>query len=745
VAAITVIGAAVAAIALDAAPTMASPVDAAYRAGLVALCALAGSRARRWSLLWASAIATAAGGVPLQLVAGAAALASVAMLVRHFRNRVLGAAIGAAVGLTVLELVRPVPFGATAAVAAIAVVPLLCSGVRRSGRGTRRVVAAGLVAAVLVTIAAVAGAAQFGLTQRDAVDSAITETRDALELASTEDPALAEPAFARAAASFEEIGRSADVWWLAPARLTPVIAPNLAFARSAAGAGAELNLVAADLATSVDQDALRAPTGGVDLTVLASVRPRVDEAVRQVDAVRAAVRASGSPWLVPPVRRGLDELLGELDGAAGTATTAQLAVTRIPEILGATGPRRYLMLLGNPAESRDIGGHIGNWAEIVADGGRLTIVAIGQPYDLSNPATTPAPTLTPGAYPSSLVQMRPQYFPQNWGATADFPTVASLARELYSQARPGAPIDGVIYADPAAFAALLTFTGPEPVPGTDLVLTPENAAQFLTSGQFSIFPTELEGNAVVSGLIEDVMTRFGGTQLPSPTVLADVLGPLVANGRLQFVSFDGADTPLLERLGLLGRVERPGSGDLLGVLTRNANPSKIDVHLQRSTVYDVQWDPLTGDVSATLSVTLTNDAPTTGLPAVVDNPIPGLASGTNRVQLAVLSPWHVDRAALDGMPTTFGSQQELRGVLRHSTVVDVPAGATRVVEFTLSGTVGPGTPYLLQWIGQPTAAANSTAVEVRSSGAPLAGGAVAVEERFDGAEDRLLTVRSVAP
>ena len=87
----------------------------------------------------------------------------------------------------------------------------------------------------------------------------------------------------------------------------------------------------------------------------------------------------------------------------------------------------------------------------------------------------------------------------------------------------------------------------------------------------------------MSGLIDRVMTRFGNSQLPSPTALADTLGPLVAHGRLQFVSFDPADAPLLERLGLTGRVERPGSGDLLAVLTRNANPSKIDAYVRRDT------------------------------------------------------------------------------------------------------------------------------------------------------------------
>src|SRR5690606_8357779 len=137
------------------------------------------------------------------------------------------------------------------------------------------------------------------------------------------------------------------------------------------------------------------------------------------------------PWLVGPLRDGLDELLDELGAAGDSALTAELAVEEVPGILGAEGPRRYLMLLGNPAEARDIGGHIGNWAEVIAENGVLTISVVGQPYDLSSPATSPPLSLTGGAYPQSLMELRPQYFPQNWGGTADFPTVARLAKELY--------------------------------------------------------------------------------------------------------------------------------------------------------------------------------------------------------------------------------------------------------------------------------------------------------------------------
>lgn len=715
VAAVAALGALVAVFA-DAAPTSWPLVDAAYRAALVVACALAGSRARRWSLVWAAVVATLAGGGWFHLAAIAALAGAVAMYVLRFRDRVLGATVGAAIGLAVLHLARPGINGGTAAAAAVAVVPLLASGYRRSRRRTRRVVVGGIVVAVATCIAALAGAAAFGLDQRAAITAAVDETSRAVDALAADETDVAQQGFASAAAQFAAIRDSADAPWLIPARLVPVVGSNLRMVRTAAGVGAELNQVADELSTSIDQEALRGPTGGVDVAVLREMAEPVQRAARQIDSARAAVEDVRSAWLLGPVQEGVDELVRELDRAGGSATTAAMAVERGPALLGADGPRRYLMLLGNPAETRDIGGHIGNWVEVAVEDGNFSLTEIGSPYELSSPTREPQLEMTPGAYPQTLVELRPQMHAQNWGGTPDLPTVARLAADLYPQARPGRTLDGVIYADPFAFAALLEFTGPVEVPSIGLTLTPENAVRFLTADQFSAFGTEQEGNAATNDLIEEVVDRFSSGQLPSPRRLVEVLGPLVERGRLQFASLHEEDNPLLDRLGLLGRVERPGAGDLLGVFTRNTNPSKIDVYLHKSVRYLVDWDPDTGSAHARLVVTLSNEAPAEGVPTVVANPIPGLAPGTNRTTLSILSPSSVRSVTVDREPVGVGTQQDLRGVHRHNVLVEIPPGEERVVEFELQGLLGARVPYVLQWVGQPSVNPGEAVVEVRSTG-----------------------------
>ncbi len=738
---IIVATAAIAAVLLfDNAPTMWPAADAVYRAGLVGLCALAGSRARRWTLLWAGLVAAVASYTPVQYLALAASAIAAAMLVFKFRNRILGALLGALCGLAALGLSRPTTSGATAVIAAAAVVPLLLSGFTHSKARPQRVVLASAACLGLLGVLALAGTAVVGFSQRSAIEEAVAQTQDAVALADSETPDAATAAFADASASFDSIGQTLDSWWLLPAKAAPVLGANLHLIRSAAEAGAELNSVGSDLSTTVSQDNLRSPTGGVNLTEVQAIAKPVTAAAQQVEASLLSLSASNSPWLLPPVDKALDDLLSELSQAHETAQTAQMSVQRLPSLLGAEGARRYVMLLGNPAESRDIGGHIGNWAEISAENGQLTLVKVGQPYDLASPATSPPLNLKPGAYPPSLLELRPQYFPQNWGGTADFPTVATLSKDLFEQARPGAQVDGVFYADPAAFAALLNFTGPEPVPGTNITLTPENAEQFLTTDQFTVFDTETEANQVVSDLIDKVVRQFGTTQLPAPRSLVNILGPLVRRGSLQFYSFNAQDQTLLERIGLTGKVERPVGGDLLSVLTRNANPSKIDVYLHRKSEYVVDWDPLSGQLTAKLRVTLKNSAPNTQLADVVATQIPTLSAGTNRTIVSVLSPWTVKTAMLDGKLTSVGTQPELPGIRRHNLLVDLPPGSTRVIELELAGATDLDRPYTIAWIGQPTAnRSDSMKMELLTQDVVSGSGSSSAFHRFAGDIDELYT------
>ena len=121
----------------DAAPTGHAVVDLIYRAGFVAVLAVAGSRARRWALVVASAVAAAASLGPALVAAVIALIGSAVLVGTDQRNRVWGASIGALVALALLNLHLDLFFGASAIAAGLAAAVVLRSGYRNTARRVR--------------------------------------------------------------------------------------------------------------------------------------------------------------------------------------------------------------------------------------------------------------------------------------------------------------------------------------------------------------------------------------------------------------------------------------------------------------------------------------------------------------------------------------------------------------------------------------------------------------------------------
>lgn len=719
---IAVLGVVAAVVSSDAAPTGSAVLDALYRAVFVTLTVLSAARARRWSLLIAAALVAIGSSGWLLVPAGAALLTSLVLAWTDRRHRVWGAAVGALVGVAALQLTWPAsPSRATALLAALAILPLWISGYRVSRRSTRRRLRILIGVLALLGLIGAAVGAVFAATQRgtlEATAAATTEAAQRISAGSGGDDASVD-AFTENTQRFDAVADLADSWWMLPARAVPVVAQNVAVLRHAARAGADLNTVAATLAEDVDYEQLQQPDGSVDLERLRSFQSPLSHAATTARQVERQLDQLRSPWLVSPVRSRLTEFQEELQGVRSSTELATTAAESLPAMLGADGPRRYLLLLGNPAEARDLGGHIGNWAELVAEDGHLRVERVGSPYELFGPGTDPAPQLSPEIdLPPSMAEMQPQVFPQNWGATPDLATAAGVAADLYTSVSGGAPIDGVIYADPRALAGLLSLTGPITIEnGTEI--TAEQAVQFLTVDQFA---NGADDDGTVSDLVRTALDRLTTSRLPSPARLGATFGPIVDRGELQFVSTTSSDDPLLRALGLTTLVAPAPGGDLVAVINRNANPSKIDAYLRRRIDYDVRWDPDTGDVRSRVTVTLENTAPATGLPSVVLQSPPGVPSGTNRTQLAVLSPLDADGAIVDGTTVGMASQPETDELRRYSVVVDVPPGGSRTVTFDLHGSVRPGSTYRLRWINQPLVHEDEARLVMHSSGDPFLGG-----------------------
>ena len=164
----------------DAAPTGNWVVDALYRAGVATATVLAGARARRWNLLIAAALVAVGSDGWMLLPAAAALVLGFVMAWSDRRDRLVGGAAGALVAWAALDLSWPAsPTGATALLAAAAMVPLWVSGYRNARRATQRGIRNGVLAAAAVVVLGTALSAVFAVTQRSTLVDAAASTVDA--------------------------------------------------------------------------------------------------------------------------------------------------------------------------------------------------------------------------------------------------------------------------------------------------------------------------------------------------------------------------------------------------------------------------------------------------------------------------------------------------------------------------------------------------------------------------------------
>lgn len=681
----------------SAAPTATGWIDAIERALAVALVTAAASRARRWAFVVGSVLVTAAAPWPLLLLGLLCLTATLLQVETRTRNRVVGASIGAVVALVSMGLSVPGPTGTETLVALAATIPILASGYRRSTSDVRQIIRRVVLAiAVLFALSLVLTVIAGSLAAKR-VDEAIDLTDRAVAAAEAGTGGESAALFEQANEAFEAANGTIGALWASGPRLIPVVGANLGAIQRSVGAGVDLTEAGASLVSGAEFEAVQLDDGGVDLAALEEFTPRVVQASDVLADAQATLDDAASVWLVGPLADRLAQVDGRLAETAHNADNAAVAVEGLPAMLGADGPRRYLFLFGNPAESRDMGGHIGNWAEILADGGRVDLVDVGSPLDLAVPE---AGADLAQDYPASFTTMDPARFPQNLGATPDLNVATGYASELYER-RFGRAIDGVVYADVEAFAAMLALMGPVEVPGLPgFELTADNAVQFLTLDQYVAFESDQASSDALESVIRTVFDRLTTTKLAGPDRLGELFAPLVDSGRFQVASVHPSDTPMLEHFGLTGVVPVPDGHDVLGVFNRNAGPSKIDSFLEREVSVDIGWDPDTGATRSEVVVGLTNTAPPGGINETIGGSKAMVPPGTNVTDLVVLSPFMLDTVLVDSIE--HAAQPLLKGELwRHTVRVAIPPGGTVTVQYVLEGRVDPGSTYELHYVGQP--------------------------------------------
>ncbi|QAY63353.1 DUF4012 domain-containing protein [Xylanimonas allomyrinae] len=570
---------------------------------------------------------------------------------------------------------------------------------RRTRRRRRLWVVSGIVAVVIGVAAYGAWLASDVLRARDALDQ-VAAAVPGLERQLREDPQAAEAALAdvQRSAHTASAATHGPQWTLASA--LPWVGDD---ARALGTLSTSVDHLVTDVlprlsaaAEAVRPDAVTPRDGRLDLAPLIAVRDDVVSADTTVKGELDAVSSLDRDGLMGPLAQATAQVEDQLRSVHSVTATAARAAVLLPAMLGADGPRDWLVIAQNNAEPRATGGIPGAILHVRADDGRLTVVehvAAGSlgPFD--------QPVLALDDSEEALFGTQLGRWSQDVTLTPDFPRAATLLQAMWTSA--GHPdVSGVLSVDPVLLQSLLaasapvSFTDPD---GESVTLDGTNTAQYLMADVYAAFPDPAEQDAVFGLASEAVLTQFQ-TGTSDGGALIDALAEGARQGRLTVWSADPQEQKLVHGTVLSGELRGvvpvgETNAPLVGVYLNMTTAGKTGYYLStEAEVTDAA--PLDNAAQAlTVRVRLTNrlsPAQAAHLPAYVlgDGP----SDGTVRVNVLVYAPASgaVDSVTLvaDGSTGVFAQEQD--GLDVGARTVTIAPGQTQELEVRLR--TGPGQP-----------------------------------------------------
>jgi hypothetical protein len=443
---------------------------------------------------------------------------------------------------------------------------------------------------------------------------------------------------------------------------------------------------------TLDPSKLRRPDGSFDLQTVASVSATLDQSVQRLTEATSAVTASQPSWL-SPVASGRTGLITALNGLSADLTSADQASHIAPAMLGATGTKQYIVVFQNEAEARGTGGLPGAFGIAKVTNGKVSFTQ----FHADNYLGTVPTSLDFGPdYQQMYGQAETTSLYVNSNMSPNFPYPAQIWIAMW-KAKTGQQLDGAVAVDSTLLSYLLQVTGPVTLPdGTRL--TAANVVSLTQSAVYAKFAQPSQNAARKQYLLD--VARTASDHLIATHTNTTALIKAAAKGagqrRILVYSTDPAIESRLVQTSLGGQIPETGT-PYTGLVVTNMGGDKLDYYLQRSMTW--QTASCSGTRDVTVTVTLTNTAPGTGLSPYVtarsDRHPAGVQPGDARdaVNLYTTAGATMSSVTVDGKPGTAYIDTE-RGHPVYTVDLELPHGATRTIVYHLRES-GAGAPEVL--------------------------------------------------
>ena len=379
---------------------------------------------------------------------------------------------------------------------------------------------------------------------------------------------------------------------------------------------------------------LRDSTGKVDLAVVAGLEKPMQQMSTALQGAVDQVNALDSEKLLGPLRNVTANVQDQLDTSLSAAKGGVTVARVLPPMMGADGPRKYLLVVQNNAETRSTGGLPGSLIMLNASDGKVTLGAqrAVDDFDVLSKPVLPLTTEERALYGDNLGENI-----RDMNLTPDWPRAASLMSALQKESF-GTDVDGVISVDPVVLASVLKATGPVTVAGESF--TAGNVVSKLLNQVYQRFDTRAQQDAyfdrAARGIFENLLTRD-----VKPLKLLRQLNKSASQRRFLVWSAHPDEQEQLSGTISSGELPRAtGETPHVGFYLNDGTAAKIEYYLDYTTGIRSAGCTAQGSQTLQTGMVLTSSAPRHGYQ--LSNYIVGTGKyavkGTMRLNLRIYAP-----------------------------------------------------------------------------------------------------------
>ncbi len=431
--------------------------------------------------------------------------------------------------------------------------------------------------------------------------------------------------------------------------------------------------------------------GRIDVQLLRQQEPQLRTLSENANRINAQAAAIPSASLVPPIQNARAQLQEQTAGMAGLLRDSALAAQVAPAMMGADGPRAYLMAFQTNAEARGTGGLLGGFGILRFDNGKPSVDTLAPNTELVGAS---AKVDLGQEYADQYGFTNPYTDFRNSNLSSHFPYAAQIWKSMWER-QAGQKVDGVIGIDPVALSYVLAAEGSVTL-ADGQVVTADNVVELTESTAYVRFPTDQVARKKYLQDIANAVVKKTTGQVKSPGKLLQALGRAAGERRISIWSANPAEQSVLEQTPL-AHVIPDDPAPYAEVIINNLGGNKMDYYLKREIEYAA--DGCNGDMrNSTITVRLTNTASDQKLPDYVGgtlglNPnIPiKVPPGTMVTSVRVLATEGARLTAVtsNGKKISAVIHSE-RGHPSYEVQVAIPPGQSGELSFQLSEPTAPG-------------------------------------------------------